>query len=65
MKVRHITLAILVLLIAVLIVQNTHVVTIKLLFWQISMSGIIMFPLLIQIGFAMGYLACRFGGKRK
>ncbi|TNF50036.1 LapA family protein [bacterium] len=65
MKIKHITLMILVVLGAVLFFQNTQVVSVKLLFWEVSMSGIIMFPLLVGIGFVFGYLVCKFGGKRR
>ena len=40
----------------VIISQNTTVVTYKLLFWNISMSRIIIFPILISIGFLLGYI---------
>ena len=65
MKFKHIAFLVLVILIAVLVVQNSQAVTMKLLFWDISMSGIIMFPMLLLIGFVFGYLVCKFGGKKR
>ena len=65
MKFKHIVLLVLVVLGAVLFFQNTQVVTITLFFWQVSMSGIIMFPLLVAVGFVLGFLVCKFGGKRR
>jgi uncharacterized integral membrane protein len=65
MKIKHIFLLVLVILGAILFFQNTQVVTITLFFWQVTMSGIIMFPSLVAIGFALGYLVCKFGGKRR
>jgi uncharacterized integral membrane protein len=65
MKIKHIVLLVLVILGAVLFFQNTQVVTITLFFWQVTMSGIIMFPSLVVIGFALGYLACKFSVKRR
>ena len=65
MKFKYVALLALLVLSAVLFFQNTQVVTITLLFWQVSMSGIIMFPLLLLIGFVLGYLVCKFGGKRR
>ena len=47
-------------LFAVVLLQNTQVVSFKLLFWQVSMSRIILFPLLVIIGFVAGYMV----GKR-
>lgn len=64
MKFKYIALLVLIVLGAVLVFQNTQVVTITLLFWQVSMSGIIMFPLLLLTGFVLGYLVCKFGRKR-
>lgn len=65
MKIKHIFLLVLVILGAILFFQNTQVVTITLFFWQVTMSGIIMFPSLVAIGFVLGYLMCSFGGKRR
>lgn len=42
-------------LLAVILLQNTQVVSFKVLFWQVSMSRIILFPLLVAIGFLAGY----------
>jgi len=47
-------------LLAVVLLQNTSVVSFKFLFWQLSMSRIILFPLLVAIGFVAGYVV----GKR-
>jgi uncharacterized integral membrane protein len=65
MKFKYIALLVLVVLGVVLVFQNTQMVTITLFFWQVSMSGIIMFPLLLLIGFVLGYLVCKFGGKKR
>jgi len=47
-------------LFAVILLQNTQVVTFKILLWQVSMSRIILFPILVLIGFIAGYMV----GKR-
>jgi len=47
-------------LFAVVLLQNTQVVSFKMLFWQVSMSRIILFPILVLIGFVAGYMV----GKR-
>jgi uncharacterized integral membrane protein len=41
-------------LILIVIIQNTHAVSLQLLFWQITMPGIIFYPLLFLIGFGVG-----------
>ncbi len=47
-------------LFAVVLLQNTQVVSFKMFFWQVSMSRIILFPILVLIGFIAGYMV----GKR-
>jgi uncharacterized integral membrane protein len=49
----------------VILAQNTEVVTVKLLFWEASMSRIILMTITGMIGFIIGYLFCRFPGGRQ
>ncbi len=56
MKAKTIMFMILGLLFLTIIVQNTEVVSLKLLFWEISMSRIIIFPLFTLIGFIAGII---------
>jgi uncharacterized integral membrane protein len=44
----------------IIIVQNAYVVNLSILFWKVSVSQIILLPLLILLGFVIGY----FVGKR-
>ncbi len=53
---RFVAIVILVLLILVIVVQNTEVVTFRLFFWSVSMSQIILIPLMLLIGFVVGLL---------
>jgi uncharacterized integral membrane protein len=39
-----------------ILLQNTQVVTLNLLFWQISMSRIIFIPLVLLIGIIIGFI---------
>jgi uncharacterized integral membrane protein len=55
MKAKSIIAVILLVLILVVIFQNTEVVSFRFLFWQISMSRIIWLLLVLIIGFAAGY----------
>ena len=50
-------------LFAILLFQNTRVVTLNIYFWEIAMSQIILIPLVLLIGFVAGYLVARFAGK--
>ncbi|MCK5392959.1 MAG: hypothetical protein KAI91_01385 [Candidatus Omnitrophica bacterium] len=39
--------------------QNTQVEVIRFLFWEASISSIILFPLLISVGFVMGFILAK------
>ena len=56
MKAKTILFMILGLIFLTIIVQNTEVVSLQLLFWEISMSRIILFPLFIIVGFIAGII---------
>lgn len=58
MKLKTIIILVLIALILIIFIQNTQVVTLKILFWKISMSRIFI-PLLILIGFFLGFLVAR------
>lgn len=47
-------------LMVIVLLQNTSVVTFKFLFWQVSMSRIILMPIILTTGFVAGYIV----GKR-
>ena len=46
-------------LLFIILLQNTQVVSMRLLFWEIGMSRIILFPLVMLIGFAIGFFVGR------
>lgn len=48
-----------------ILAQNTEVVTVKLLFWEASMSRIILMTITGMIGFIIGYLSGRFSRGRQ
>jgi uncharacterized integral membrane protein len=56
MKTKTIVILIIAVLLLIIIVQNTQVVSLKLFFWQISMSRIILLALTLIVGFALGYV---------
>jgi uncharacterized integral membrane protein len=49
----------------VILAQNTEVVTVKLLFWEASLSRIILMTITGMIGFIIGYVFGRFSGRRQ
>jgi uncharacterized integral membrane protein len=64
MKMKTIVILILAVLALILIIQNTEVVPIQILFWQLLMSRIILILLLLVIGFAIGFILAKFTGKK-
>jgi uncharacterized integral membrane protein len=65
MKAKVIVGIALVVLLAVLLVQNTAVVTYRLLFWTVSLSQIVLVPLIAILGFGVGYIAGSIRRRRK
>lgn len=63
MKPKVISVLVLIVLFLVFLVQNTQVVTLRLYFWKISMSQIILIPLVLMLGFALGYAVAKMVGK--
>jgi uncharacterized integral membrane protein len=57
MKAKAIVGIALVVLLVLLLVQNTAVVTYRLLFWTISLSQVVLVPLIAILGFVIGYIA--------
>jgi uncharacterized integral membrane protein len=66
MKAKTIIVLILIGLFLVILLQNTQVVTFQLLFWEITMSRILLILIIMIIGFGLGYILGRMGshGKR-
>lgn len=50
---------VLVALFLIILVQNTQVVTLRFLFWKISMWQIVLITLAILVGFVLGYIAAK------
>jgi uncharacterized integral membrane protein len=61
-KVKIVLGLVLLVLLGVLLVQNTQVVTYRVYFWTISMSQMILAPIVALAGFLIGYL---FGTMRR
>ena len=57
MNIKTIIIVILTALCVVFILQNTEMVGIEFLAWEITISRIILIPLLLFIGFVSGYIA--------
>jgi len=66
MKTKTIIIAIVAILLLIIVLQNTQVVSLRLFFWTISMSRIILLALTLIVGFVLGYAAAGIGaGKNR
>ena len=61
------TIAIIVVFVLFLIFlfQNTSAVTLRLYFWEVTMSQIILIPLVLLVGFACGLAVGKLTGRKK
>ena len=55
--IKKISIYIIALFIGIILIQNTQVMKINILFWSISMSQIILLLLIVIVSFLLGYLA--------
>jgi len=67
MKAKTLVVLILIGLFLVILLQNTEVVTFQLLFWEITMSRVLLILVIVIIGFLLGYIVGRRGnyGRRR
>lgn len=65
MTFKNIIIVVISILFLTILLQNTEVITLRLIFWNISMSRIIFLPMVLIIGFVLGYLTSEIRRKRK
>ena len=63
MKPKHIVILTAILLVLIFFIQNTQIVTLRLFFWKLSMTQIILLPLTMIVGFVLGYIVAKVRGK--
>ena len=63
-RVRTVVILALALLALVVIVQNTEVVSVRILFWDLAMSRIVLLALSVAVGVIIGFLLGRPWRKR-
>jgi len=63
MKSKGIITTIFVVLILVIVIQNTQVVTLQLFFWPVHMSRIVLILVTLAIGAVFGYIIARMSRK--
>ncbi|PIQ85006.1 MAG: hypothetical protein COV74_10425 [Candidatus Omnitrophica bacterium CG11_big_fil_rev_8_21_14_0_20_45_26] len=49
----------------IILIQNSNLVTYKFLFWEISISQIILLPIILLIGFLLGFSAAHWKYREK
>ena len=59
MKAQTIVVLVIIGLFLIVLIQNTQVVTLRLLFWKLEIAQIILVPLTMVIGFILGYLVAK------
>jgi len=64
LRVKLIAAGVLALLLLILIVQNSEVVSLRLLFWEFQMSRVVLILLTAIAGFVCGYLVAGLGALR-
>ena len=63
MSPKKIALIVVGVLILVVLLQNTQVVSVRFLFWKLSMSRIILLPLFMLVGFVVGFFVGKKSGE--
>jgi uncharacterized integral membrane protein len=62
---KFITTLVLIVLLVILLIQNTQAVSLKIYFWKISMPEFILIPVVLAIGFIAGYLVAIMTGRSR
>ena len=65
MKAKMIAIFVVILLAAIILVQNTQVVTFRLLFWSAEISQLLLVLLMLGLGFMLGFLVAKLTGRKK
>jgi uncharacterized integral membrane protein len=65
MKTKIVLILVLVALLGVLLIQNTAIVTYRLFFWTVSLSQVVLVPIVAVIGFLAGWAVGSLRGRRK
>jgi uncharacterized integral membrane protein len=64
MRAKFIVVLVLIALFLVILIQNIQPVTLRLFFWKIGMSQIILMPLTMAIGFIAGFIVAKATGNK-
>jgi uncharacterized integral membrane protein len=64
MKPKIIITTVVIISLLIILLQNTQVITLRLFFWEMSMSQIILISLTLLVGFVIGFTVATFLSKR-
>ena len=64
MRPKLIIVLVLIALFLVILIQNIQPVTLRLFFWKVGMSQIILIPITMAIGFVVGFIVAKVTGKQ-
>ena len=64
MRPKFIGVLVLITLFLIILIQNIQSVTLRLFFWKVGMSQIILIPLTMAIGFVIGFVVSKVTGKQ-
>ena len=64
MRPKFVGMLVLIALFLIILIQNIQSVTLRLFFWKVGISQIILIPLIMAIGFAIGFIVAKVTGNR-
>ena len=64
MRPKFIIVLVLITLFLIILIQNIQPVTLQLFFWKVGMPQIILIPLIMAIGFVVGFVVSKVTGKQ-
>jgi uncharacterized integral membrane protein len=64
MKPKTVIILVIAALFLIILLQNTQVVTLRLYFWQLTMSRIVLLVITLVIGFVVGHISAKLSGRR-
>jgi len=65
MRPKFIGVLVLITLFLIILIQNIQPVTLRLFFWKVGMSQIILIPLTMAIGFVVGFIVAKVTGNQR
>ncbi len=65
MRPKFIVVLVLIALFLIILIQNIQPVTLQLFFWKVGVSQIILIPLIMAIGFVVGFVVSKVTGNQR